>query len=90
LRRDPRCVIHATPGPDDDELCVRAQAREVVEQPTRDMVLSVVRRSGVGGMVESVSRDLIFEFAVERVDVARWVRIGLPGTYAEREWWEPQ
>src|SRR6266511_1243674 len=22
LRRDPRCVIHAMPGPDDDELCM--------------------------------------------------------------------
>jgi hypothetical protein len=31
LRRDPRCVIHALPGPDDDELCIRATA---VEWPT--------------------------------------------------------
>jgi pyridoxamine 5'-phosphate oxidase-like protein len=27
LRREPRCAIHALPGPEDDELSVRARAR---------------------------------------------------------------
>ena len=28
LRRDPRCAIHAPPGPDDDELAIQARATE--------------------------------------------------------------
>ena len=28
LRREPRCAIHALPGPKDDELSIRARARE--------------------------------------------------------------
>jgi hypothetical protein len=87
LRRDARCVIHALPGPDDDELCIRARAREVIDSLTRDLVISVVRRSRVGGMIQSVSEDPIFEFDIERVDAARWIDIGQPGTHAERERW---
>jgi hypothetical protein len=49
LRRDPRCVIHALPGPEDDELCIRAHASEVTgDAPTRAMVRGVVANSGVG------------------------------------------
>ena len=59
LRRDPRCVIHAQPGPDDDELCIRARAREVTaDTKTKALVEAVVVASGVGGMIESVSEDL--------------------------------
>ena len=55
LRRDPRCVIHAMPGPEDDEFCVRARAHEVTgESSVRASVSEVVGRSGVGGMIESV------------------------------------
>jgi hypothetical protein len=72
LRRDGRCVIHALPGPDDDELCIRATAIEVIDDPsTRALVRSVVIRSHVGGMIESVSNDPLFEFDLEQVDVAR-------------------
>lgn len=88
LRRDPRCVIHAMPGRDDDELCTRGRAVERTDADTRDMVVDVVRRSGVGGMIESAGRDPIFEFGIERVDVARWIDIGQPGTYAERRHWQ--
>ena len=87
LRRDGRCVIHAMPGPDDDELCIRARANEITSAETRELVLAVVSRSGVGGMIQSVGHDPLFEFDIERVDVARWVNVGQPGTYAERSHW---
>jgi hypothetical protein len=38
-------------------------------------------------MIESVSKDPLFEFDLEQVDVARWVDIGQPGTHAERQRW---
>jgi hypothetical protein len=38
-------------------------------------------------MIESVAHDPIFELDLERVDVARWLDIGLPGTRAERATW---
>ena len=89
LRRDPRCVIHAMPGRDDDEFFIRARAVEVAGPSTRAAVLAVVERSGVGGMVETVAHDPIFEFDLERVDVARWIDLGQPGTHAERATWRP-
>ena len=87
LRRDPRCALHAMPGPDDDELCIRARAAEVREAATRASVVEVVGRSGVGGMVETTSNDPLFEFDLERVDTASWVDVGQPGTYAKRARW---
>jgi hypothetical protein len=88
LRRDPRCAIHALPGPDDDELCIRARAIETIDDaPTRSLVRAVVERSGVGGMIESVSHDPLFEFDLEQVDVAYWVDVGQPGTHAVRRQW---
>jgi hypothetical protein len=86
LRRDPRCVIHATPGPNDDELCIRATASEVTPNTT-SLVQAVVARCEVGGMIESVRHDPIFEFDVHQVDVARWANIGQPGTQAVRAQW---
>jgi hypothetical protein len=87
LRRDPRCAIHALPGPDDDELMVLARAHEVVDDATRAMVRSVVERSDVGGMIATVTDHPLFEFDIEQVDVARWVGVGQRGTYAERLRW---
>ena len=88
LRRDPRCVIHALPGPDDDELCIRARAQEcTADLTTRDMVRAVVESSHVGGMIATVSEHPLFEFDLEQVDVARWLDIGQPGTRAERRQW---
>ena len=88
LRRDPRCVIHAMPGPDDDEFCIRATAADVTADiDTVALVRSVVARSGVGGMIESTSCDPLFEFDLQQVDVATWVNIGEPGTYAVRRQW---
>jgi hypothetical protein len=88
LRRDPRCVIHALPGPEDDELCIRAAARDVTDDPlTRATVLKVVETGGVGGMIQSVSDDPLFEFDIQQVDVARWLDVGQPGTRAVRLRW---
>jgi hypothetical protein len=88
LRRDPRCVVHALPGPDDDELCIRASAREVTDDAgARALVHEVVVRSGVGGMVETVTHEPLFELDLEQVDVARWIDVGQPGTHAERRRW---
>src|SRR5215471_4874770 len=51
LRRDPRCVIHAMPGPEDDELCIQALARDVsMDAAATTVVRETVLRSGVGGM----------------------------------------
>jgi hypothetical protein len=88
LRRDPRCAIHALPGPDDDELCIRATAAEVTQDPAaRDFVRRVVALSGVGGMIESAAADPLFEFDLIQVDVARWLDIGQRGTRAIRRQW---
>jgi hypothetical protein len=88
LRRDPRCVIHAMPGPEDDELCIQALARDVsMDAAAPTVVRETVLRSGVGGMIESTSRDPIFEFNLRQVDVARWKNIGQPRTYAVRQQW---
>ena len=90
LRRDPRCIIHAMPGPDDDELCIRATAREVASDTSiRAAIHTVVARTGVGGMIESVSHDPLFEFDLQQVDVARWVNVGQRGTHAIRRQWRP-
>lgn len=48
------------------------------------LVRQVVSRSAVGGMVESVSHDAIFEFDLEQVDVPRWVDIGQPSARRRR------
>jgi hypothetical protein len=88
LRRDGRCAIHALPGADDDELCIRARAREMTDDGvTRTLVLDVVSRSGVGGMIETTRNDPLFEFDIEQVATARWVAIGQPGTRAVRQRW---
>jgi len=80
-------VIHALPGPEDDELCIRARAREVSDDATRILVNNVVAGSNVGGMVETVAHDALFELDLEQVDVAYWLDIGQPGTRAVRQHW---
>jgi hypothetical protein len=91
LRRDGRCTIHALPGPDDDELSIRALAREVGADPAvRASVVRVVGESSVGGMIETASNDPIFELDLLQVDVARWIDIGQPGTRAVRRRWRAE
>jgi hypothetical protein len=89
VRRDPRCAIHALPGPDDDELAIRARAVEVgQDRAVRAAIIAVVQPSGVGGMIETVTTDPVFEFDIVRVDAARWLDIGQPGTRAVRQTWK--
>ena len=59
------------------------------EAATRAAVVTVVDRSGVGGMVHTASNDPLFELDLQRVDVARWLDIGRPGTRAVRHRWPP-
>ena len=74
--------------PEDDEFCVRATASEVTGDPAaRALVCALVVASGVGGMMESVSRDPLFEFDLEQVDAARWLDVGQRGTRAVRQQW---
>ena len=81
-------MIHALPGPEDDEFCVRAIASEVTGDPAVRLAGAVVAASGVGGMIESVARDPLFQFDLRQVDVARWLDIGQPGTRAIRQRWQ--
>jgi hypothetical protein len=74
-------------GPPRRELCIRARAREVTDEASARLVEEVVARSGVGGMIESVSNDPLFGLDLQQVDVARWVDIGQPGTRAVRQQW---
>ena len=41
-------------------------------------------------MIETVTSDPIFEFDIVRVDAARWLDIGQPGTRAVRQTWKTQ
>jgi len=91
LRRDPRCVIHGMPGREDDELCIRARAIEVSDdEGKRAAVVAIGAASEVGGMIKTMSHDALFEFDLVRVDVARWLDIGQPGTRAERRTYAPK
>jgi hypothetical protein len=47
----------------------------------------VVTRSGAGGMIRTVPEDPVFEFDILRVDTARWLDIGQPGTRPVRQTW---
>jgi len=53
----------------------------------RASVIAVVTRTGVGGMIETASKDPLFEFDILQVDVARWLDIGQRGTRAVRQTW---
>jgi len=78
------------PGPDDDELCIRAIAQEVAgDASIRAAIRAVVASTEVEGMIDSVAHDPLFEFDLQQVDVARWVDIGRRGTHAIRRQWRP-
>jgi len=47
----------------------------------------VVTRSSVSGMIQTVTNDPIFEFDILRIDTARWLDIGQPGTRPVRQTW---
>jgi hypothetical protein len=87
LRRDGRYVIHALPGRDDAEFSLRGTAVEADDPDVLALVYAAVDASGVGGMMESVRHDAVFEFDIERADSAHWEQVGQPGTYAVRRRW---
>ena len=87
LRSEPRCAIHAQPGPEDDELSSGPAREERRDPGLRAAALAMVTRNGVGGILQAVSNDPIFEFDIPRVDVARWLDIGQPGTCPVRQTW---
>ena len=75
--------------PDDDELAIRARAVEAgQDRAVRAAIIAVVQPSGVGGMIETVTDDPLVEFDIVRVDAARWLDIGQPGTRAVRQTWQ--
>lgn len=83
-------MIHALPGPDDDELCIRARAEEVTDDAAlRAAVHAIAIASGVGGMEQTTARDPLFAFDLVQVDVGHWVDVGQPGTHAVRQRWRP-
>jgi hypothetical protein len=53
----------------------------------RALLRAIAGASGVGGMIESVAHDPLFEFDLEQVDVARWLDISQAGTRAVRRQW---
>jgi hypothetical protein len=85
LLRDPRYMIHAMPGDSDGEFSLRGTARNAEE--LRAIAAGAAEATGAGGLVESAQRHAIFEFDIERVDMAVWRNVGQPGTYAERKTW---
>jgi hypothetical protein len=87
LRRDGRYVIHALPGENDAEFSLRGAAVEVDDDAVMALVYAAVDASGVGGMIESVRHDAVFEFDIERADAAHWEHVGEPGTHAVRHRW---
>jgi hypothetical protein len=88
LRRDGRYMIHALPfGDDDGEFSLRGRAREVTDDATRALVERAALATGVGGMIESVRHDPLFEFDIERADTARWANVGQADTYPVRQRW---
>jgi hypothetical protein len=88
LRRDGRYVVHALPGRADTEFSIRGRAHEVTDRVTRALVEDAVADTGVGGMIESVRDDPIFELDIERADAAHWKNAGQAGTYAVRRRWD--
>jgi Pyridoxamine 5'-phosphate oxidase len=87
LRRDGRYVIHALPGPEDAEFSLRGTAVEVDDPDVLAVVYAAVDASGVGGMIESVRHDAVFEFDIERADAAHWENVGQADTHAVRKRW---
>jgi hypothetical protein len=80
LRREPRCVLHALPGPRDDELVLRCTAAEKPD--------AMARVRAVAGHVIH-NDDHIVEFQIDQADVGWWEHVAQPGTYSVRWRWIP-
>jgi hypothetical protein len=81
LRQDPRCVLHALPGPRDDEFALRCLARE--------------RPESLGAVMAAAAHvihhdDRIIGFDIEVADFGWWEHVGQPGTFSVRTRWTPE
>jgi hypothetical protein len=81
LRRDPRCVLHALPGPRDEEFALRCLAREQPE------ALAAVRAAAAHVIHDD---DHVIGFDIEVADFGWWEHVGQPGTFSVRTRWIPQ
>jgi hypothetical protein len=81
LGRDPRCVLHALPGPRDEEFALRCLARE---QPG---ALGAVRSAAAHVIRDG---DHIVGFDIEVADFGWWEHVGQPGTFSVRTRWTPR
>ena len=81
LHRDPRCVLHALPGPRDDEFVLRCNAQEDPD------AIGAVRLAARHVIHDD---DHVFRFDIERADHGWWELVGQPGTYPIRARWTPQ
>jgi hypothetical protein len=81
LSRDPRCVLHALPGPRDDEFTLRCLASE-----------NPAARGAVRAAAKHVIHDddHIIEFDIEVADFGWWEHVGQPGTFSVRTRWTPR
>ena len=89
LVRDGRYAMHALPGKwreedgqmrGDDEFYVTGRASRVQGE---DIRRAITESAGH----EVRPQDWLFEFDIERVMTAYWEKVGQPGTYAVRRYW---
>ena len=78
--RDGRYVLHLLPGKDDAEFRIRGRARLLTEAGEVAAVCSA-------GPHYFRPEEYLFEYGIEEAATARWVNVGQPGTYAERQTW---
>jgi hypothetical protein len=83
LRRDPRCVLHALPGPDDAEFVIRARAIEVSDPGQRAQFHAACREAGVNVEADGPA----FELMIDRIDTTVWENCGRPDTRPIRDRW---
>lgn len=78
LRRDARCVLHALPGPRDDEFVLRCRG---VESPWS---LETVRSAANHAVHDD---DHLFRLEIDQADLGWWDRVGQPNTQRHRLRW---
>jgi hypothetical protein len=82
LVAEPRCVLHALPGPNDDEFVMRGRA-DPVSDPS---AFAAVRAAAAHAIHDD---DHLFRFRLDHVDHGWWEHVGQPGTFPVRRRWTP-
>ncbi len=80
LRRDNRYALHASLGPDDEEIALDGIAAEIVDSTTRGAVVDAA-----GHTIRPA--DVVFELHVTRCVHTVWERVGQPDTRPIRQRW---